>query len=398
MVYLWNFLVRYINMKYAFCTCLMLMAIVALSLLQTKADNSPKFSISGPQWYIQKEPIEQDIGTYLTGFKGPYGITYHSEKIYVPDLRDGRIIEFDANLYPTRWLGFGPQGGMWYDDFTIAPNTSSVNKFSGAHAVAFTNDGRVLVADYFANQIALFSSKGRFSHFIDFGKSLPAVLGVANVTTDQNNIIWVVDFDGHKVMKFDQDLNFIGCLGDDGTGKFFGFTDSCKMVKSSALGGFFKPHMVATLDDGSFFVVETGNHRIQHFTKEGIALGYTGDDGTRRTGFRRGGDAIASSSKTGLNQPVSIVAADTFGADSFLIADNGNHRIVKMDRNGRFTNWLGGGHNGADINWSRDPIEGVKSNKAGYFAHPFHAIVVGETTLVADGHNNRIAIYKNQFR
>ena len=77
----------------------------------------------------------------------------------------------------------------------------------------------------------------------------------------------------------------------------------------------------------------------------------------------------------------------------FIIADNGNHRIVKMNAEGQFIGWFSGSYNGITLPWSSSATRPEKGDKIGYLAHPFHAIEVGNKIYVADGHNNRIVVY-----
>ena len=308
--------------------------------------------------------------TTISGFKGPYGITYHAGKFYVPDLRDARVIEFDNQFTPLRWLGSSKSGNKWHTDFSIKPDTTKADGFKGAHAITFLENDRIMVTDYFANRIALYGANGEFQKFLGFGKDLPAVTGVANATKDHEGNIWVVDFDGHKLLKLDPDLKLLGCLGYDGTSPNSGFQDNCVSQKTERLGGFFKPHMVAVTQQGDFFVVETGNNRVQFFTKDGIAQHHFGSDN--------------------LHDPVSIAPSDD---NAFLIADNGNHRIIKIAQNGTIIGWFGGSDDRVILPFMNSDTPSRKGKKLGFFAHPFHAIEADGSIIVADGHNNRIVIY-----
>lgn len=328
-------------------------------------------SADNDQWQRSTHHEAGSEITIISGFKGPYGITYHEGKFYVPDIRDARVIEFDSDFTPLRWLGFAKSGNKWHSDFSIQPDTDRADGFKGAHAITFLQDNRILVTDYFANRIAIYSSNGKFQKFMGFGKNLPSVSGVANATKDHEGNIWVVDFDGHKILKFDPDLKLLGCLGYDGTSPNSGFQDNCVSQKTDKLGGFFKPHMVAVTQQGDFFVVETGNNRVQFFTKDGIAQRHFGSDS--------------------LHDPVSLFPSDNH---TFLIADNGNHRIVKISQTGEILGWFGGSDDKVIMPFMNTDRPSRKGKKPGFFAHPFHAIDANGSIIVADGHNNRVLVYQ----
>ena len=207
-----------------------------------------------------------------------------------------------------------------------------------------------------------------FPKFLGFGKDLPAVTGVANATKDHEGNIWFIDFDGHKLLKLDPDLELLGCLGYDGTSPNSGFRGYCVSQKTERLGGFLN-RMVAVTQLGDFFVVETGNNRVQFFNKDGIAQHHFGSDS--------------------LHDPVSIAPSDD---NTFLIADNGNHNI-KIAQNGTIIGWFGGSDDRVILPFMNSDTPSRKGKKLG-FLHPLtNAIEADGSIIVADGHNNRIVIY-----
>ncbi|MBC8507576.1 MAG: TIGR03663 family protein [Anaerolineales bacterium] len=93
-------------------------------------------------------------------------------------------------------------------------------------------------------------------------------------------------------------------------------------------GNFEKPRDIALAPDGSLFVADTGNHRIQHFTAEGEVLntwGYFADSSQT--------DAPGGS----FYEPWGI-AVDSLG--DVYVTDTWNHRVQKFTPNGEFiTQW-----------------------------------------------------------
>ena len=99
-------------------------------------------------------------------------------------------------------------------------------------------------------------------------------------------------------------------------------------INGTALGEFEKPRDIALAPDGSLFVADTGNHRIQHLTTEGEVLnawGYFADSSQT--------DAPGGS----FYEPWGI-AVDTNG--DVYVADTWNHRIQKFTPEGELiTQW-----------------------------------------------------------
>ncbi len=87
---------------------------------------------------------------------------------------------------------------------------------------------------------------------------------------------------------------------------------------------FLRPRGIAIAPDGSFYVADTENHRIQHFTAEGVFINQWGSFGDITTG---------SAPEGTFNQPWGI-AADQDG--NVFVADLWNHRIQKFSPEGEF--------------------------------------------------------------
>lgn len=100
-------------------------------------------------------------------------------------------------------------------------------------------------------------------------------------------------------------------------------------MPGSAPGQLNRPRDIAVASDGSIYVVDTDNHRIQHLSPEGEPLHVWG-------GF---GDATIGPAQGGLfNQPWGI----GLGPDgSVYIADTWNHRIQKFTADGSFIRMWG---------------------------------------------------------
>lgn len=89
-------------------------------------------------------------------------------------------------------------------------------------------------------------------------------------------------------------------------------------------GQFTLPRGIVSDGSGSFFVADTGNHRIQKLDRAGKVVVAWGTEGTGDGQFK---------------EPMGV-AVDRDG--NVFVADTWNHRVQKFDGNGRFlTKWLG---------------------------------------------------------
>jgi uncharacterized protein (TIGR03663 family) len=106
-------------------------------------------------------------------------------------------------------------------------------------------------------------------------------------------------------------------------------------------GQFQRPRDLAVAEDGSLYVVDTDNHRIQHLSPDGVVLHMWGSFSDITQGSAPGGM---------FNQPWGI----GLGTDgSVYIADTWNHRIQKFTPDGQFIKMWGffGQAESADAFW-----------------------------------------------
>ena len=103
---------------------------------------------------------------------------------------------------------------------------------------------------------------------------------------------------------------------------YFGF-------EGTEAGMFEEPHGLAFAPDGTFYVADSKNNRIQHFSTSGEYLGSWGTFGSIDNGTVQGGL---------FNEPWGIAV----GSDgSVYVSDTWNHRIQKFTANGQFVTMWG---------------------------------------------------------
>ena len=133
-------------------------------------------------------------------------------------------------------------------------------------------------------------------------------------------------------------------------------------------GEFEYPAGIAVSSDGSVYVVDRGNNRIQKFTSEGVFVSKWGTEGTGPGQFQSSLGGIA-------------VAADgsVYVEDSGNILD-GNHRIQKFTSEGVFVG-----------KWGRYGKPGKWTSADGQFFRPEGVAVAPDGSVyVADMFNDRI--------
>ena len=131
--------------------------------------------------------------------------------------------------------------------------------------------------------------------------------------------LYVADSRNHRILHLDQDGNLLHQWGE------FAASDYNTNQMAPA-GSFNEPWGLAVGQDGSVYVADTWNNRIQKFTAEGEFITMWGQFGTAETNFHFWGPRD--------------VAIDSQGR--VFITDTGNKRIVIFDSNGKDLASFGG--------------------------------------------------------
>ena len=208
--------------------------------------------------------------------------------IFVTDMRNSRIRVFEAMTLK-------------------AVGTFGAGELAYPHDVEFDHKGRLLVADTGNDRIAIFETQGAHAKLVGELKGLSGPEGVA------------VMADGQIIASNTR----AGTLGVFRNGKL----ERTLGRPGAGNGEFSNPHDVEAAPDGSLYVVDSGNDRVQVFD---AALRY-------RTSF---GTALK------LNGPKYLA----FDAGSVWLADEDNHRILQLDRDYRLRGVLGTGKRGRGPN------------------------------------------------
>jgi DNA-binding beta-propeller fold protein YncE len=175
----------------------------------------------------------------------------------------------------------------------------------------------------------------------------PRALAVA-----PDGAVYVADSRNHRIQKFDADGNLIWATGA------FGTIDN----NTAEAGQFNEPWGVGVGPDGSVYVADTWNHRIQKLDANGQFLAMWGHFGQ--------GEAIDS-----FWGPRSVVVD---GAGRVYVADTGNKRVAVFDEQGNSLSTIG-----------------LAGSDPGQLDEPVGLAVTSDGTLyVADTWNLRIQVFQ----
>jgi tripartite motif-containing protein 71 len=124
-------------------------------------------------------------------------------------------------------------------------------------------------------------------------------------------MVYVVDADNHRLQVFDTAGAYLGQWGSEGSGpgQFMGRDDD---------GDFPLPASVAVAPDGTVYVADAGNHRIQYFDPAGTYLGTWDSNGTGEGEF---------------DFPFGVAVAPD---GTVYVADTSNHRVQYFDATGTY--------------------------------------------------------------
>lgn len=261
--------------------------------------------------------------------------------------------------------GFGGDGGQ-----------ATAAKFNLPHGTALLPDGTVLVADTNNFRIRAVAPDGTISTVAGTGDRsfggdggpaaaarISAPRGIGG-TADGGYLI--ADSDNDRVRKVSPS-GIITTVAGNGTR---GFGGDGGPATAAALNA---PYGVSALPDGSFYIADSGNHRIRRVAPDGTISTVAG---TGIAGFSGDGGPAALAK---VNTPHAVEATPD---GRLLIADMGNHRVREVGTDGVIRTIVGTGAPGF-------AGEAGTATDAGLF-FPKAVISFGSGFLIADSDDNRV--------
>jgi PKD repeat protein len=279
---------------------------------------SAEDAIFGDKPYLTSDPGEitppsygfilkwGSVGTGNGQFIRPVAVAVSpSGSIYVADQHNHRIQVFTTSGGFFKWGGDGPGGGSW-------PGWGTGNgEFNGISDIAVDRDGFIYVVDANNHRIQKFTSGGAF--VTKWGKESIAgnpEPGDGNgeftypngIAIAPDGTIYVTELFNFRVQAFTKEGIFIRKWGASGEGD----------------GQFKSPSGIAVDASGNVYVADANNNRIQKFTSGGEHLASWGEEGKENGQFKT---------------PQGVTVNDE---GILFVADTGNHRIQLFDSNGTF--------------------------------------------------------------
>lgn len=290
--------------------------------------------------------------------------TDRSGNIYVGEPEKHRLQKFSSSgTLPAQWGTFGAAAGQ----------------FNQPQGIAIDSQGNVYVADAGNFRVQKFNAAGVFqSAWGKRGSGNGEFLSLSGVAVDNTGAVYVTDSVQKRVQVFSGQGVFLrswGGITGQGDGQFSPFQG---------------PHGIAIDASRNVYVADTGNHRIQRFTSNGVFTGWLGGctSGTRcippprlhSEAFDcRAATCSSAAAGTGEGQ-FSLPFGLTFdGNDNLFVVDTFNNRVQKFDRTGRFL-----------LQW------GVRGSGDGQFKAPLGISADSLGRLyVADTGNHRVQSFTN---
>lgn len=169
--------------------------------------------------------------------------------------------------------------------------------------VAVAADGRIFVADSGNHRIQAFDASGAFLYQWGGSGTEPGQFNEPWGIAVDDESLFVADTWNHRLQKFTLDGEFVAVFGRSGS--------PAEGIEND-LGLYFGPRDIAILDDDLLLTTDTGNHRMQLLTKDGVFLDQVGAFG----------NLLGQ-----LNEPVGL----GIGPDgTFFLADTWNSRIQQF--------------------------------------------------------------------
>ena len=243
------------------------------------------------------------------GLRLPYSVDIDDYgTMYVTDTYNHRIKVFDARGRLVRQ--WGKAGGTLEGDAAIGVGPGEFNQPRG---ISLDPAGNLWVADHKNARMQRFTPTGRLLGVFgaNGGDGTPGGAPgefnwVRGSDSDPSGNVYVADYGNHRIVKLGPGGAFLAAWGRPdlrpGTGN----------------GEFNLPYDVEVAPDGTVWVTDTANHRVQWFTQDGEFLGRIGANG---------GDGTEGHGPGEFEGPYGVTS-DCRG--NIYVTDEDNHRVQKF--------------------------------------------------------------------
>jgi sugar lactone lactonase YvrE len=328
------------------------------------------------------------VGTQPGQFNLPFGVAIDRVgNILVTDTGNYRVQKFDPNM--KFLMSWGTQG-------------NGPGQFGFPREIATDSQNNYYITDEYNHRIQVFNSSGKFLfQFGTYGTGPGQFRLPQGVTIDSHDNVYVADTYNARVQKLTLNGTYVtqigttGVEGDSGSllyrprsvgldasdNLFVVDTYNHKVKKYDnalnylySVGGFpapLYPNAITVLKDGTFYVSDTGNSQLLHYTDLGTSASFAGSVGTLRT---QNGE---------FSEPLGVAVGPN---GHIYISDRFNHRVQVFNSNGGFiTKWGKNGGAGGYFNFGWLPGEFIIPSQI--------AIDAYGKVYVADAGNARIQVF-----
>lgn len=273
------------------------------------------------------------------GLNAPLGLLFDSlGNLLIADSGNNRIRRVDAVGVITTLAGSGVRGMGGDGQPALAA------QFNAPAALAFTPDGRLLIADLGNQRIRSLDAHAlvRTEAGGGLGDGGPATAALLNLpyglVSDSAGTLYIADTNNHRIRKV------VALPASDGTTLIISTVAGTGQSGFSGDGG---PAVEAQLNfprglaldaQGNLYIADTNNHRIRRLDSSGRI---TTVAGTGTPGFSGDGQPAVQAQ---LRFPLAV-AVDAMGI--LYIADAGNSRVRRVDASGIITTVAGTGDRGS---------------------------------------------------
>jgi len=352
-------------------------------------------------------------------FDGPTDVAVDElGNIYIADQVNDRLQKYEANANYLGWVG-GHRSNCCAcgDDGAYQTSWSTSNTFSNIAAASLghfnaptnlvvdTNNNYIYVGDQSNNRVQRWSVSGQLQTgpgcwlggdttgwhcntstpvgSTDIRFNNPRGIGV-----DAAGNLYIIDTANHRIKKYDVSGTYLGCVG----GGDEVFAPGCTIADGSVDAYFYSPSALVVAADGSIYIVDNGNDRVQKWDTAGNFLGWIGQGHT--TGWITTGEAAtgAGTSEGAFDSAWGIALDDA--PDNFIfISDENNHRVQKWDTAGNYIGWIGKDHTSFVAGMPNPPASG---GQLGEFNKPTGLAWddLNQRLLIADRTNHRIQVFQ----
>lgn len=326
----------------------------------TKGTGNGQFSTS---YGISSDPVSADLyvtdggnsrieqfdpsGTFIAAFasKGTgngqleapeNAVADATGEIFTPDPGNNRVERWEPVPVPpvyTAQLGaYGSEAGQ----------------FNEPRDIATAKNGNLFVLDSANGRVQETGPEGKYNaQFGSNGTGAGQMSGPSGIAVDSKGNIWIADTANNRIDEFNEKREFIGAFGfgvSDGESKLEVCTTSCRAgLAGSAAGQLAQPRGIGVPANGTVYVSDTANNRIEEYAENGTfraALGFGVNDekpeyevctSNCKTG-------IAGSGNGQLSAPSGIAIAADGGA---WVVDTGNNRVQKFNEKNEYASKFG---------------------------------------------------------